>query len=122
MIRSSHIIGVTCDDCQKVWTYGGADLETCLDKAKASGWTDPDFFPISVFLGKPEHAASLWSIGVPASPSSLRSEWTGAPRCGAGRRFVGFGRLRTAVGVLSRTRQSFAARAKRRASRDVILR
>lgn len=38
MIRSSHIIGVTCDDCQKVWTYGGADLETCIDKAKASGW------------------------------------------------------------------------------------
>lgn len=45
------------------WT-GGAAYYDEFSKAKASGWTDPDFFPIAVFLGKPEHASSLWSIGV----------------------------------------------------------
>ena len=48
MIRSAHTIGVTCDDCQTVWTYSGADLETCLDKAKCSGWRFKHADPLGI--------------------------------------------------------------------------
>ncbi|MHB1010771.1 MAG: DUF7402 domain-containing protein [Propionibacteriaceae bacterium] len=44
--------------------WGGPSYYSKFAKASAAGWTDPSFFPISVFLGKPEHAASLRSIGV----------------------------------------------------------
>lgn len=44
--------------------WGGPSYYAKYPKATASGWTDPSFFPISVFLGKPEHAASLRSIGI----------------------------------------------------------
>lgn len=48
---------------REAWS-GGAAYYSKFAKASASGWTDPSFFPISVFLGKPEHASSLYSIGV----------------------------------------------------------
>ena len=44
--------------------WGGPSYYSKFAQASASGWTDPSFFPISVFYGKPEHATSLKSIGV----------------------------------------------------------
>ncbi len=44
--------------------WGGPAYYAKFPRARASGWADPDFFPIAVFLGKPEHATSLRSIGV----------------------------------------------------------
>ncbi len=44
--------------------YGGPAYYAKFPKAAASGWTNPSFFPISVFLGKPSHAASLKAIGI----------------------------------------------------------
>lgn len=44
--------------------WGGPAYYASFAKAKASGWTDPAFFPIAVFHGKPEDAASLRSIGI----------------------------------------------------------
>jgi hypothetical protein len=44
--------------------WGGPSDYAQFPQAATSGWTDPSFFPIAVFLGKPEDAASLWSIGV----------------------------------------------------------
>jgi len=48
---------------REAWS-GGSGYYSKFAKASASGWTDPSFFPIAVFLGKPEHAPSLYSIGV----------------------------------------------------------
>lgn len=44
--------------------WGGPAYYSAFPKAASSGWTDPSFFPIAVFQGKPEDAASLRSIGV----------------------------------------------------------
>jgi hypothetical protein len=44
--------------------WGGPSYYAQFPRAAGSGWTDPSFFPIAVFHGKPEHAASLRSIGV----------------------------------------------------------
>ena len=43
---------------------GGPSFYAQFPQAAASGWTDPAFFPIAVFGGKPEDAAALWAIGV----------------------------------------------------------
>lgn len=43
---------------------GGPDYYKKFPKAVAGGWTDPSFFPISVFLGKPSHAPKLKDVGV----------------------------------------------------------
>lgn len=43
---------------------GGSAYWSQFPKAKQSGWDDPSFFPISVFMGKPEHASSLKSLGI----------------------------------------------------------
>jgi hypothetical protein len=43
---------------------GGPAYWSKFPKANAARWTDPGFFPISVFMGKPEHAAELKSIGI----------------------------------------------------------
>ncbi|MCT9002634.1 DUF4082 domain-containing protein [Microbacterium memoriense] len=48
---------------QEAW-YGGSRYYAKFPKAAASGWTSDSFFPISVFLGKPEHAAALRAAGV----------------------------------------------------------
>ena len=45
------------------WDGGPAYYRAFL-KAVASGWSDPGHFPIAVFLGKPEHASQLRSLGV----------------------------------------------------------
>ncbi|WP_210418394.1 DUF4082 domain-containing protein [Agromyces intestinalis] len=44
--------------------YGGPSYYAKFPKAAASGWTDPSFFPIAVFFGKPGHASALAAIGV----------------------------------------------------------
>lgn len=43
---------------------GGSAYYARFAKASAAGWSAPSFFPISVFLGKPEHAARLKALGV----------------------------------------------------------
>jgi len=42
----------------------GAAFYSKFARAKASGWSDPGFFPISVFLGKPGHAEQLKKLGI----------------------------------------------------------
>jgi hypothetical protein len=44
--------------------WGGPAYYGPWDKPAAAGWTDPSFFPIAVFFGKPEHAEELAAIGV----------------------------------------------------------
>lgn len=45
---------------------GGPSFWAQFDKASAAGWTDPTYFPISVFLGKadPAHVSSLKDAGI----------------------------------------------------------
>lgn len=45
---------------------GGSSYWAQFDKANAAGWTDPAYFPISVFLGKadPAHVSSLKDAGI----------------------------------------------------------
>lgn len=43
---------------------GGPAYWSKFPKANAARWNDPGFFPISVFMGKPEHAAALKSVGI----------------------------------------------------------
>ncbi len=43
---------------------GGPDYWSQFPKAHQSGWDQPGFFPISVFYGKPEHAAALHALGI----------------------------------------------------------
>lgn len=44
--------------------WGGPGYYGRWDKASAAGWTDPSFFPVSVFFGKPAHARELAGIGI----------------------------------------------------------
>jgi hypothetical protein len=44
--------------------WGGPDYYAKWDNAAKSGWTDPSFFPLAVFFGKPSHAAELAAIGI----------------------------------------------------------
>ena len=77
---------------------GGSEYWAQFPLADAAGWSEPTFFPIAVFLGKPAHAASLAAIGIntfmgiehelpisdatehvfvmASSPVSLPAEWT----------------------------------------------
>jgi hypothetical protein len=55
--------GATLDLPRVAW-WGGPAYYGNFSKAAASGWTDASFFPIAVFLGKPEDAASLRLIGI----------------------------------------------------------
>ena len=48
---------------KEAW-WGGSAYYSKFSKASAAGWTDPSFFPISVFFGKPEHAKTLAGLGV----------------------------------------------------------
>jgi len=48
---------------QEAW-WGGAQYYSRFPQADAAGWDEDTFFPIAVFFGKPEHAASLAAIGV----------------------------------------------------------
>ncbi|ADX75038.1 hypothetical protein Asphe3_39500 [Pseudarthrobacter phenanthrenivorans Sphe3] len=48
----------------KVPWEGGPAYWNRFPKAAAAGWNDPSFFPISVFMGKPEHAPQLKALGI----------------------------------------------------------
>jgi hypothetical protein len=56
--------GATTLSLPRVPWWGGPAYYAKFSKAAAAGWTDPSFFPISVFLGKPEHASQLKAIGI----------------------------------------------------------
>lgn len=44
--------------------WGGPEYYAKFPQAAERGWSDPSFFPIAVFLGKPEQATQLKSVGV----------------------------------------------------------
>lgn len=48
----------------KVPWFGGPSYYKNFPKAAGAGWSDPSFFPIAVFMGKPEHAAALAAAGI----------------------------------------------------------
>jgi len=60
----------------KIPWEGGPDYWKKFPRADAAGWSNPKFFPISVFMGKPEHAAKLKSIGINAY---MGAEHDGSP-------------------------------------------
>jgi hypothetical protein len=45
---------------------GGPSYWSAFEKAKTSGWTDPGFFPLAVFFGKPDpgHVTALKDAGI----------------------------------------------------------
>ncbi|WP_320536995.1 hypothetical protein [Pseudarthrobacter sp. IC2-21] len=43
---------------------GGPAYFNRFPKAAATGWNNPSFFPIAVFMGKPEHAPQLKAMGI----------------------------------------------------------
>ena len=51
-------------DLPRIPWAGGPQYWQQFAKANAAGWTDPRFFPISVFLANPEHANSLLAAGI----------------------------------------------------------
>lgn len=55
---------------------GGPSYWTQFPKARQSGWDQPGFFPISVFLGKPEHASQLKALGI---NTYMEAEHDGTP-------------------------------------------
>lgn len=56
----SNVLG----DLPRIPWEGGPAYYEQFPKAAAAGWSDPAFFPIAVFLGKPEHAAQLKAMGI----------------------------------------------------------
>ena len=67
---------VTLLSSPRVPWYGGPAYYSKFPNAVATGWTSSSFFPISVFLGKPAHAASLKSIGI---NNYMAAEHDGSP-------------------------------------------
>lgn len=51
-------------DLPRVAWEGGSAYWSRFPKAHQSRWDSPTFFPISVFYGKPEHAAQLKALGI----------------------------------------------------------
>lgn len=45
-------------------TWVGPSYWKKFQKTDAAGWDDPDFFPLSVFFGRPAHAAQLKAVGI----------------------------------------------------------
>jgi hypothetical protein len=66
---------VTLDLPTEPW-WGGSDYYASWEKASAVGWTDPGFFPIAVFYGKPAHAEALADVGI---NTFLGAEHDGSP-------------------------------------------
>lgn len=54
----------TLDQLPRIPWEGGPRYWEKFPKAAAAGWNDPSFFPIAVFMGKPEHAPQLKGVGV----------------------------------------------------------
>ena len=51
-------------DLPRIGWEGGPAYWRTFPKAAAAGWTDPSFFPLGVFFGRPAHAAQLKSMGI----------------------------------------------------------
>jgi hypothetical protein len=52
------------DGLARIPWEGGPAYWDQFPKAAEAGWNDPAFFPIAVFMGKPEHASQLKSLGI----------------------------------------------------------
>ncbi|WP_457767691.1 NPCBM/NEW2 domain-containing protein [Cyanobium sp. ULC084] len=55
--------------------WGGPAYYSNFPTAAAAGWTDPAFFPIAVFYGKPSHATQLRRVGI---NTYMRAEYDGS--------------------------------------------
>ncbi|KAA9135527.1 hypothetical protein [Microbacterium caowuchunii] len=44
--------------------WGGPSYYSAWAKPVAAGWTEPSFFPLALFFGKPSHARELAAIGI----------------------------------------------------------
>jgi hypothetical protein len=51
-------------DLPRIAWEGGPEYWRRFAKAAAAGWTDPAFFPVGVFFGRPAHAKHLKSLGI----------------------------------------------------------
>ncbi|WP_259460347.1 hypothetical protein [Pseudarthrobacter phenanthrenivorans] len=51
-------------DLPRIEWEGGPAYWGAFPKAAAAGWTDPSFFPLAVFFGRPAHADQLKSVGI----------------------------------------------------------
>ena len=52
------------EELPRVPWEGGPGFYNQFPKAAAAGWNNPAFFPIAVYMGKPEHAAQLKAMGI----------------------------------------------------------
>jgi hypothetical protein len=64
--KANTITPASIYDLPRIPWEGGSGYWAKFPKANATGWTDPTYFPISVFFGKasPEHVASLKNAGI----------------------------------------------------------
>ena len=51
-------------DLPRIPWEGGPEFWRDFPKAADAGWTDPAFFPLAVFFGRPAHARQLKSVGI----------------------------------------------------------
>lgn len=51
-------------DLPPIGWEGGPEYWRSFPKAATAGWTDPSFFPMAVFFGRPAHAEQLKSMGI----------------------------------------------------------
>lgn len=51
-------------DLPRIEWEGGPEYWSRFPKAAAAGWTNPAFFPLAVFFGKPAHAEQLKDVGI----------------------------------------------------------
>jgi hypothetical protein len=56
--------------------WGGSAYYSRFEKATAAGWSDPSYFPIAVFFGKPSHADELAALGI---NTYMAAEHDGSP-------------------------------------------
>lgn len=51
-------------DLPRIDWEGGPEYWRNFSRASAAGWTDPSFFPVGVFFGRPAHSQQLKSLGI----------------------------------------------------------
>ncbi|MGN6326467.1 CAP domain-containing protein [Pseudolysinimonas sp.] len=73
---STATAGASMPNLPTIPWSGGPAYYAQFPVAKAGGWTDPSFFPIGVWYGKPSHAATLASLGI---NTYVNAEHDGSP-------------------------------------------
>lgn len=57
--QPGNTLGLSCIPWE-----GGSSYWSQFTRADAAAWDDPSFFPITVFMGNPEHASALYALGI----------------------------------------------------------